>query len=86
MGSGLLDRWDDHIPWPDPAGACSGGARQREPALSQYRTLVPGGDYAVVLAMASFERTSTCGASGLCGWGRAARVKSAVAPGRKTRQ
>ena len=39
-----------------------------------------------VLAMASFERTSTSGALGSCGWGIAAKANSAIAPGQKTRQ
>ncbi len=39
-----------------------------------------------MLAVASFERTSTSGALGSCGWGMAARVNSAIAPGRKTTQ
>lgn len=42
--------------------------------------------YAVVLATASCDRTSSWGASGVRGWGMAMRVKLAIAPGRKTRQ
>jgi len=40
----------------------------------------------VAFAVASLEQTSTSGASGSCGWGIAASVNSAIAPGRKTRQ
>ena len=42
--------------------------------------------YSVVLAMASFERTRSWGALGLCGWGMAAKLKPAIAPGLKTSQ
>jgi hypothetical protein len=46
----------------------------------------PAAPQTVVLARASFERTSTSGVWGSCGCGIAARANSAIAPGRKTRQ
>ena len=46
----------------------------------------PAAPQTAVFAMASFERTSTSGALGSCGWGIAASANSAIAPGRKTRQ
>src|ERR1022692_86355 len=66
-------------------GACRGpephiGAR----APGQARTAAA--PQTAVLAIASLERTRTSGALGSCGWGIAARVNSAIAPGRKTRQ
>jgi len=42
--------------------------------------------WALVLAMASLERTSMSGGWGSCGWGMAPSVNSAIAPGRNTRQ
>jgi hypothetical protein len=48
--------------------------------------LLPAVLQTVVLAMASFERTSISSALGSCGWGIAARANSASAPGRVTRQ
>jgi hypothetical protein len=73
--------------------------RQRSPAVSRPEGsgrgvplaeracyCSPAAPQTAMLAMASFERTSTSGALRSCGWGIAARANSAIAPGRKTRQ
>jgi len=70
----------------DGGGAPKWHAADSPGAVSSTSVWVDGYCVTVELAVASFERTSTNGASGSCGWGNAARLKSAIAPGRKTRQ